>query len=192
MNMPRIDITTTRGEIGRQSDRSPMQIRQRPADLQIQQQHTDNLQISKRATKLLIDQTAAFADANLKGPMKRVEESAQKGKQKVMGYIQKKVQEGDQMMKIENGNGAIAQISASNSQLQTYNFNYGAIPKPLSVKFNYDPGETNITINQDTINVQVNKNAPQITIPKWQSNAYLKQKNSITFQAVGTQINRGL
>ncbi|OLO38092.1 hypothetical protein BTR23_11895 [Alkalihalophilus pseudofirmus] len=192
MNLPRLEISTTRSEIGLQTERPQLQLRQRPADLQIQQQYLDNLQISKKASMLYIDQTEAFADANLKSVFRFTKEFSQKAHQKALSYIQKQARQGDQLMKIENGNGAIGHIVAQNSQRKPKDINYGTIPKPFAVKINYDPGKTSIRVNRNTVDIQINRNEPQITIPKWQTQAYLKQKNSISFQAVGSQVNRGL
>ncbi|MDE5414044.1 DUF6470 family protein [Alkalihalobacterium chitinilyticum] len=192
MNLPQLHISTNRAEIGIRSQKPAMRIQQPHADLKIDQNYIDILRISKRASKLHIDQSQAFADANLKNSKQLLSDVVNRGEQKAMQYIAKVAQQGDQLMKIENGDGAIQQIAKSNSQFKTYDFNVGMIPRPFSVKINYDPGETNIQVNRQDVQISVNRNEPRIDIPKWQSQAYLKQKNSISFQAVGINVNKGL
>ncbi|WP_216830367.1 DUF6470 family protein [Alkalihalobacterium elongatum] len=192
MKLAQLQISSARAEIGMKTQKPPMRIQQGHADLRIDQQHNDILQISKRAAKLHIDQSQAFADANLKGISRYLGDIVQRGEQKANQYIARIAQQGDQLMKIENGQGAIQQIAKTNSQLQTYDFNLGTMPKPFSVKVHYDSGETNIKVNRRDVNVQVNQSPTHVDIPKWQTDVYLKQKNSISFQAVGAFVNKGL
>ncbi len=67
------------------------------------------------------------------------------------------------------------------------------MPRSMSqVKFNYQPSEISIDAPFKEVEITVNRRAPQIEIPKWQTEAYIRQKNQISFQAVGTNVNRGL
>ncbi|WP_209121471.1 DUF6470 family protein [Alkalihalobacillus sp. BA299] len=192
MELAQLNISTTRAEIAIQSQKPLMRIQQQHADFKIRQPHTDHIQISKRASKLYIDQAQSFADANLKGISRFLNDVVQNGEQKALQYIAKIAQQGDQLMKIENGQGALQQIAKTNSQLKTYDFNVGSMPRPFSVKFNYDPGEINITANRGEVKVQVKPNPTRVEIPKWQTEAYMTQKNKISFQAVGALVNKGL
>lgn len=196
MQVPYLQMSSVHGKIGLQQQRPPMQIKQPSADLTIKQEHVDHFKISKRPAKLTIDQTEAFADANLKGPLRSSNEFIAKTKQKVAQYISKTVQQGDQLQKIENGGGSakLAHISKANAEIFTQrSFGYGTMPRnAFQVKFHYQPSEISLNITSSMPDIQVRKNDPNISIPKWQTNAYVEQKNNLTIQAVGLQVNMGL
>ncbi|WLR50596.1 DUF6470 family protein [Bacillus tianshenii] len=95
------------------------------------------------------------------------------------------------MMKIENGYGAIQRIVKANSDLKTYEFNIGFIPKSASqVKFQYEPGEAQINIKPNKAFIKITPNKPEIKYNQWVTEIYMKQKNSIDITAVGININK--
>ncbi|WP_017726242.1 DUF6470 family protein, partial [Halalkalibacterium ligniniphilum] len=150
-------------------------------------------QISRRASKLYIDQTAAFADANLKTPLRMANDFWAKSEQAVNEHIAKKRQQGDQMMKIENGFGAFAHIAKTDSEKPMRKAVIAYMPSSaFQVKFDYDPGELSFSVPDYHTDIRVTRNEPEIQIPKWQIDTYLRQKESISFQAVGALVNRGL
>lgn len=190
MQTPYLQMQSTLGQIGLQSNRPPLQIKQPNADLTIKQEHVDTLKISTKASKLLIDQTEAFADAHLKDPIRSANEYYQKTKSKVAEYISKTVSQGMQLLKIENGGNVFPQLAAANSQLNPERqFQLKSMPNALRVKINYQPGELNIQVNRSEPDIQVKKNDPIISIPKWQTDAYIRQKNNLNIQAVGLSVN---
>lgn len=190
MQVPYLQMSSTLGQIGLQPNRPQMRIEQPKADLSITQNHS-TMSISTKAGQLFIDQTEAFADAHLKGPLRSSNEFIAKTKGKVAQYIAKTAQQGDMMMRIENGYGAIPRIAAANSELYPERgLNLGVMPRPFSVKFHYEKGDVNVHVSDNSFNVRVQKNDPRISIPKWQSNAYVKQKNNLTIQVVGLNVNR--
>lgn len=192
MNVPRLELSSTFAQIGMSSKRPPMSIRQPNADLQISQSHV-NLNIKRSNGTLTIDQSEAFASVDSKPPLRRANEFYAKTNSIVAKYIAKTARQGDQMMRIEkNSSNAFAQIAKENSKLIEHEVKYGVAPKPLSVKMNYQPGELSITVNPDRIDIKVQKRDPQITIPKWQTDVYVRQKNNLNIQVVGLNVNRGL
>ncbi|WP_096202426.1 DUF6470 family protein [Bacillus sp. FJAT-45350] len=193
MQAPYLQINSTHAHIGMKKQEPHVQIQQRNADLQIRQNHIDNIQISRRASQLHIDQNEAFADADVKGPLRRADEFFQKSKQSLMQYLAKASQQGDQLMKIENGGGDIPRIASANSELIRHEFGMGWTPKSADkVKINFQPSELsfNVSLSMPSINVSVNP--PSINMEKWQTDVYIRQKNSINIQAVGLNVNRGL
>lgn len=193
MQVPQLRINQTHGQIGMNHHRPHLDIKQHNADLSIKQEHVATLQISQKAAKLSIDQSEAFADANLKGPLRSSNEFIAKTKQNVMQFIAKKSREGDQMMKIENGGGVIASIAAQNSHLYPpLDFNYDTMPKPMRVNIQFQPNDVDIRVNRIEPDIQVTKNDPTIQHRPWQIDTYMTQKQSISFQAVGLEVNRQL
>ncbi|SDH64209.1 DUF6470 family protein [Alteribacillus bidgolensis] len=105
MNMPIVEITTTNAELGIKSSRPPFEISQPPADTEINQNLTDTVEISTKAAKVNIDQSEAFADANLISPLQKTKQFAQKANQTATEYTAKKAREGEQLKAIENNGG---------------------------------------------------------------------------------------
>lgn len=191
MQVPSIQMQSVHGKIGLQSNHPQMQVRQQNAVLTINQDHVGKLKISTRPSKLNIDQTEAFADANLKGPVRSSNEFIARTKSEVGQYIAKTNQQGDQLMKIENGGNAIPRIAKANSEFfPQRDWNIGYMPRnAFRVKFNYQPSELSINVSSSQPEINVRRNDPNISIPKWQTDVYIRQKNNLTIQAIGLQVN---
>lgn len=193
MDLARLDISTVQAQTGLQNQRHQMSIKQPNADIQIDQELNGTFRISTTASKLLIDQTEAFADADLKGPMRRVDEFAARSRQNAMQYVAKKIQQGEQLKKIENGGNAIASLAKQNSERAPKQYNVAMVPEHMGkVSFNLQPSEVSIKVDWPEPSIRVQRNDPQITIPRWETNAYLQQKNNINFSVTGGSINRQL
>ncbi|WP_280769573.1 DUF6470 family protein [Salipaludibacillus daqingensis] len=194
MDVARLDISTVQAQIGLQQQRPPMSIHQPSGDLYIDQELVGSFRISTTASKLFIDQTEAFADADLKGPMRRVDEFAARARQNVMQYVAKTIQQGEQLKKIEHGSNAIASIAKQNSELfPERQYNIGMVPEHMGkVSFDYRPSEVSMQFDWPEPTIRFQRNDPQINIPRWETNVYLQQKNQIDFSVIGGSINRQL
>lgn len=193
MQMPSISIQKSDASIGLRSHKPSMQIRQQAADLQIRQDHAGFISISTTASKLHIDQTEAFADANLKSQLRFAKDYLSQSASVVSQFVAKTAQQGEQLKRIENGTGAIARIAKQNSVRPEPQVTLGFMPRSMSqVKFRYQPSDVRITAPHKEPDIKVTRREPQIEIPKWQTEAYVRQKNHIAFEAVGTMVNRGL
>lgn len=192
MNLPYLELSSTFAQIGLNVQRPPMTIHQPNADVDIRQTHADNVQITRENGKLYIDQSEAFASIDHIPPLQRALNFYAKSIPKAHEFIAKMRREGDRLMKIENGGNPIAEIAAEESKLIEHEVAFRLAPKPLSVKIHYEPGEFRVDVNPDRIDIKVQKNEPQITIPKWQTEAYIRQKNSLTIRVVGLHVDRAL
>ncbi|ADU31864.1 DUF6470 family protein [Evansella cellulosilytica] len=192
MELARYHIQSERAITGIASQRPEMTIRQRPADMEIKQELNGNLRISSTAAKLFINQTEAFADADLKGPLRRSNEWHSSTKQKVYQYIAKTMREGEQYKSIENGGNAIANVARQNGERAPKSYNVSTVPQPFRVKIDHVPSEVRVQADWPEPSIRFHKNEPDITIPKWQSNVYIQQKNAIHFSVTGNQVDRGL
>ncbi|MCL7746738.1 DUF6470 family protein [Halalkalibacter alkaliphilus] len=193
MQLATIDIQKQDAYIGLNSHRPGLQLKQEHADMHIDQQLSAILEISTTASKLFIDQTEAFADANLKTSLRMASEFFSRSNAVVSQYVAKTAQQGEQLKRIENGTGALAQIAKVNSQIPEKEVTLGYMPKSMSqVKFDYQPASLSVRAPYKEVDVNVNRRPPQIEIPKWQTETYVQQKNQISFQAVGGNVNMGL
>lgn len=189
MNFPTINYTITNAELGLRHIRPEARIRQPQADLEITQPQAD-LQIKVTPSKLNIDQSEAFADMDYKGPLRRTREWVEKALQEYNSNVSRTAQQGDQMMRIENGGGAIPRIAKENGEPPLKEQGLGYLPKDrFRVKIDYQPAEleVKVTPREPIINSRMNK--PIIDIPRWQVNHYMKQMPSVEFETVGQQVD---
>ncbi|ARK32096.1 DUF6470 family protein [Halalkalibacter krulwichiae] len=192
MQLLAIHIEQTAARIGLRSHRAEMKINQPAAEMSIQQTH-HILKMNTTEAKMQIDQTEAFADANLKSVLRYSREQAASAVQIAQSYIAKTAQQGDQLMRIENGTGIIARQAKWNAERPPKQATIGYMPKSADrVRFDFQPSQLSITANERKPNITINRRDVQIDIPKWQTEAYLQQKNHISFQSVGSIVNKGL
>lgn len=178
MKIPQIRIQSTPAQLEISTKRGELSIQQAPGDLQIEQLRA-TMNITRVPGKLTIDQTQARADVDLKSIGKRIEEATQLGKQDLFAGIVRRTQEGTELMKIENGFGAVASISKRNSEGPKKEFNIGYVPRAGSVKVSYDPGKVEIEIKPNKPLIQYNVNKPEISFEKGEVNISLGQRPSL-------------
>jgi hypothetical protein len=139
--------------------RKPVQELQQPrAEVSIEQPKAA-LTIERTPSRLSIDQTQAWEDMDLKHISRRIEEAAQQGYRDWLAGLARVAAEGNEMMRIEHGAGAIARQAKRNSESPPKEFNIGWIPSHFSVKIDYDPGWVDVRFEErkPVIDVQVNK-----------------------------------
>lgn len=118
MTVPRLEIQTTSAALGMRTFRPGLIIQQQHANLKIRKPPTDAVEIRSTQGRVLIDQTEAFAAANLKAPLRMASEFSAKSKLVWLDHIAKRGREGQLLRQIENGNKAIQHIAKINSMPQ--------------------------------------------------------------------------
>ncbi|WP_442596334.1 DUF6470 family protein [Neobacillus sp. D3-1R] len=178
MNLPQIRLESNYAKIKMNTQQPIQEIEQPKAELDIQQPAAD-LEINRTPSKLTINQTKAREDIDLKSIFKRMDEAAQLGYEGWLEGIARRSQEGDELMKIENGGNIIAEQAARNAYSPMLEFNIGWLPHQGSVEIGYDPGkvEINVTPNKPIIKSRINK--PNIQYTPGKVNISLKQYNSL-------------
>ncbi|TFB24378.1 hypothetical protein E3U55_02435 [Filobacillus milosensis] len=159
MDFPQIRIQSQPAKINIQLTKGQQTIQQPKAEQSIQQPKAD-LQIKTTPSKLTIDQNQAWKDMGFLSSVEAAEESAQRGYQDLLAGIARRTQEGDQLMRIENGGDPIASISKSNANPPMKEFNIGWIPSAGSVKINYQPSEVNIESRTNKPIIEVRPRKP--------------------------------
>lgn len=158
VNFPQIQIRTTKAILGLNIEKPIQHIEQPKADLHIEQPPA-TITISSKPARLTIDQSKAWSDMGLLGPLASTRKFAEEGHQAWLEGIARRAQEGDQLMKIENGGNAIAAISAEKGLHPYKKLGIKFIPSVNSVDIDYQPGYLDIKIdrNKPIIDVKVNK-----------------------------------
>ncbi len=188
MQLPQIKIESQQAQIGIQTSQSFLQIEQPQAEMQIRQPQP-KLKINKTPSKLTIDQTEAWAAMDIKPILQRIREEAAKGKQSWLQYIGETAQQGDQMMKVENGGNSIPRLAKVNSENGPIETNIGWVPPAFSVKFNYQPSKLHINFETSQALIDVKPNQPKFHYIPTDINIYLKQKNALKIDFVGTNLD---
>ncbi|MFD1779990.1 DUF6470 family protein [Fredinandcohnia salidurans] len=158
MELAQIRLESQYAKIGIRKNNPIQEIQQPKADLSIEQPKAE-LTIQTTPGKLTIDQSQARADMDLKSISQRIAEAADKGYRDSLEGVARRAQEGNELMKIENGGNPISQIAKRNSEGPELQFNIGWIPSHFSVKTNYVPAEVDIQVkvNKPVINANINK-----------------------------------
>lgn len=157
MQIPQIRLESLQGKIGLTINKPIQSLEQPQADMSIEQPPAE-LIINRQPSRLTIDQTLARENLDLKSVFKRNEENAQRGYEALMNYIGKVVQEGDELMKIENGGQPLLD-QVERAMVRETVFNTGNTPSQDSVQVEYTPAKVDIDWirNKPKIQVQINK-----------------------------------
>ncbi|WP_078555827.1 DUF6470 family protein [Bacillus alkalicellulosilyticus] len=193
MDMPYLEMSSTKAQIGMRSHQPPLSISQRQADMRINNDHGAKIEISSKASQLFIDQTEAFADAGLISPLRKATKYTRESVQRVNQYIAETAQEGDQLMRIENGGGQIQRLAKNKGRLPEYDFKYAQVPSGTEkTKIKFSKPDLQIRARESRFDISVKKNEPIIHVPKWQTDIYVRQKESLHIRPVGLNVNKGL
>jgi Family of unknown function (DUF6470) len=188
MNFPQLRMESTFGQLGLSTQKPVQEIEQPPADVSFVQPKAE-LTIDRRPGKLTIDQTQAWEDMDLKHIFKRIEEFAQNGYQDWLTGMERRAQEGDDLMRIESGGNPIPEHAKINSENPQFEFNIGFVPSHFSVKTNYQPSVLNINwkTNKPEIDVKVNK--PRHDYTPGVIRGEMKQWPSLKIEVVGLEFD---
>ena len=158
MNIPQLQITTTRGVLGLQTTPGTQEIEQ-PRAIISQHQPAAILEISTTLPQISLDTTEVRADLDLKSVFKRTEEFAQLGMQEGMEGIARRAEQGRELMDIANGNNVIKKQAIEN----------GSRPmKSLGIKFMPNPLKLEMSIQSGTLDINVEPQKPvnEVTVQK--------------------------
>ena len=158
MRLPQIRLESQMVQIKMKSSFGKQEIKQPKADLTIQQPDAQ-LSIETIPGQLTIDQTKAWEDMNLVSPLKSTELAAQEGYRALMEGIQRKTEQGDQLLQIESQGNVIVQQAIVNGHRQMKSLGVKYIPSHFSVEVHYQPSQlhVNVQTHKPIIDVVINK-----------------------------------
>lgn len=158
MNFPKIQIQTIDALIGMTTTKPIQRIEQPKAEQEIQQPIA-KLSIKTTPSKLSIDAFEARESIGHKNVRARTAEMAQEGKQAALEGTARRAEEGQQLMRIENGGNPIRE-HAKKHHIKLYSsLNIKFIPQPGTVKINYEPAQAHIQFEpqKPVHNVKIHK-----------------------------------
>lgn len=185
MRMAHLKIKAEMGKIGIQTKDARLSIHQQQADMKIRQPKA-GMNIQFVPAKLLIDQSKAFSEENLKPVSEMIADYANRGRKAVLQGIARRVEEGDTLMKIENGGHPIADLAKKDSSDPPLDFNIGFMPNSVfDVKIRYIPSKLSIHWSVHHPEINVTPHYPQYGYSPGSVNIYMRQWPSLTAQLVG-------
>lgn len=178
MNIPQLQVTTTKALLGLTTQKPIQEIEQPRPTLDIQRPQA-NMTIKTMKPKLSIDTVEARAEMDLKSSFRRTEEVAQFARSEVSNGIARRAQDGSELMKIENG-GNPNKSFADRAFRQPYSsLNIKFIPSYGSVKVSFDPGSVEIQVEPQKVINNSKANKPIHSYTPGKVTAELFQHSSI-------------
>ena len=158
MNIPQIQLQSTRGQIGLTTQREVQQIEQPKAVLDLQQPKAE-MSIRTTKSELSIDSVEMRESLDLMSSRSRTAEVAQYSKQTAREGLARRVQEGIELMKIENGGNPLAEQAKRTGRQPYSSLGIKFIPQANSVKINFTPGSADIQVEPQKVinNTKINK-----------------------------------
>lgn len=158
MQLPQIRLQSTFIKTGLNIEK-PIQEIEQPKAIQSIEQPKAIVEMETTPGVLTIDQSKARADMDLKNISQRIQEFAQNGYQDGLQGIARRIAQGDELMKIENGGNPIASLAKEDAKGTEKQFNIGWIPSHGSVKLNYQPAKVKINVEpqKPIINAETQK-----------------------------------
>ncbi|MCM3598492.1 DUF6470 family protein [Metabacillus idriensis] len=183
MNIPQIRLESRFAKLGLETFNATLAIQQPKADLSIQQPKAE-LSIQTTPGKLTIDQTKAREDVDLKHISKRIAEAADQGRQDVLAGIARRIQQGDEQMRIENGGRPLTAQAKKNSEREIKQFNIGFIPSHFSVKLDYQPAEVKIDVQRNAPIIESKTHKPILDYQAGEVKVELAERNQLKIDFV--------
>lgn len=158
MDMPKLQLESTKAKLGLNIQQTIQEIQQPQADLDLEQPAAI-LEISTTKPVLSIDTTEARADLDMMSSIRRTVEVASYSRGQLLDGISRRAGEGDDLMRIENESNPIP-VHAEQSGRQPYSgLGIKFVPSPGSVKTSFQPGKANIEAQPQKVinNTKINK-----------------------------------
>ncbi|MEC0244666.1 DUF6470 family protein [Paenibacillus chitinolyticus] len=183
MQIPRIQISQQYTKIGLSTTEGKLSIEQPKAELNLQQ---DNPKVSMETEKsnLEIDSTRAWSALGSSKLIEMRDLIAQSAFDISMQNIAEIAQNGDRMMEITNHSNAFADIARQNA-FKDRPVQVTAEPSYDNVDINYAPSVIHSTVQDGKITFDPKLSSPRIQYEAGKLEAYVTQKNAISFSVVG-------
>jgi len=161
MRIPQLKMESTNAMIAIRQTASQLNIHQEQVEVEIRQPKAD-LQMKSKKGKLSIDQSQAFAEANLKSALRWNQDIAARGRQHASSGTARRARQGNQLIDIHKGANALVALAKENGHPPDKVMGIKYIPSPFSVKVHYEPG--NIDIKVQSHNPQIDAHTKKTDI----------------------------
>ena len=186
IKMPQVTINQRFSKIGMDIKKPDYQINQTKPETIIEQ-GKGNLQVKQKNIKVNVDNYPARYDLGYRNYKDFMKDFAQKGKQSMLSQIKKYANQGDQLMRIENGGKPIiSQAKQENKpSKKEIALRWKRGPKisvrENSLDINYSPQKVKSNLSRGKVNSNLN----------WgKVSTYLEQKADLEINVRGNNLNR--
>lgn len=170
MLLPQINIQSSLGQTGLRTAPDRLQIHSQQADLSIQSPEAA-LSIQYTRGDLEIDQTQAFNQEGLKGPLTLTRDESAKARQAVANGIVDRVQWGDRFADLAHHSANIGQYVMRYRHVPQ--ITPALVPAPFSVHISYKLGHAEIQAQPRPVHIMTNIHQPQERVQLGRAQAYL-------------------
>lgn len=178
MQLPQIRMESQFLKIGLEITPPKMTIKQ-PKAIQNIEQRPAEIEIHSKHGKLYIDQSQAFAEANLKSIYQLNKEYAQRGIQKGLEGVARRAREGRELMSIEYKGKPLIRQAVEKSHPPPKRLGITWIPSYGSVKFHYKPAKVDIKVTIHEPMIEAIPQKPMIQYTSGDVEVYVAQKNEL-------------
>ncbi|TQS74829.1 hypothetical protein DX933_08630 [Ornithinibacillus gellani] len=161
MNFPQIRLQTERAMIEIRQLSGKQEIQQPPAVLTMEQPRATMTMESEPAT-LMIDQSKAWEDMNLYGPLKSTAKQASESKQAVLDGMARRAEQGSALMKLEQAGNPVVSQAIQNGHRSEKQVGITFIPSAFSVKLSSTPAQLDIRVEPNRPIIQAKTSPPNI------------------------------
>lgn len=183
MRLPQLRMESQFIKLGIQIQKPVQQIQQ-PKPVQRIEQPKAEMNIETTPGRLNIDQSQARAEVGIQPTDQMVKEQANLAKQKAMEGIARRVRQGDELMRIENGGNPIKSQAIENGNRPYYPLGIGWIPSYGSVKLYYEPAQVNIDVTPQKPIIDIRAQKPIHEYIPGNVSYYIAQKNFLKIEVV--------
>ncbi|WP_068777450.1 DUF6470 family protein [Paenibacillus sp. FJAT-26967] len=190
MELPRIQINQQYTKVGLSKGRSELSIEQPKVELNLHQENPQ-VNISTGKSSLEIDSTKAWSALGSSKLIEMRDRIAQSSVDVSMNYIAEIAQNGDRMMDITNKSSAFVDIARQNA-FKDRHIELTGEPSYDNVDVLYTPGTISTEVSKGSVTFDPEYHKPVIQYDAGKLEAYIIQKNAITFSVVGGKFNASI
>ncbi|MEQ2527516.1 DUF6470 family protein [Bacillaceae bacterium CLA-AA-H227] len=183
MNIPQIQIHTTRAQIGMETTNAQVSISQPRAEQHIEQP-SGILEIRTTRGQITADSSQAWEELGIYSAPRAIQIMAQKAKADVFEGMRRVAQEGRQLMDLTQKGNKVAQIAKQRFGPKLVQSEMKFIPSVDSVKVYNTPGTTEINHIPQPVKIDVTTHKPEFEYTPGNVETYLVQHPSITIDVV--------
>lgn len=178
MNFPQIRMQSEQALIEIRQLSGKQEIQQAEAVLTIEQPRA-TMTMESEPARLMIDQTKAWEDMNLYGPLKSTAIQASESKQAVLDGMARRAEQGSALMKLEQAGNPLISQAIQNGHRSEKQMGITFIPSAFSVKMTSSPAQLDIRVEPNRPNIQATTSPPNIQYERGNVDIRMKQYQSL-------------
>lgn len=190
MQIPQIRMHQTMAQLGLEIQKPVQEIQQPQADLNLQQVAAI-VEIHSSPGILMVDTTEAQANRDLRGPLRRTRDFAEFGMERAYEAIAQISMEGERLAAIEvKGSDPIPEIAYEESGIYENTDIIADFTIGDGIEINYQPQPVHINVRPGGVKMDPQIHPPILHYERGKVEGYVRVKNSLTIQVVGSAVDK--